>query len=121
MPFETDTLHVVTPLDPYEGDYYNDLVDEDAQSSTIESICKVMGCMEDYINPTVDGELSWRSVKYYDKDSEDALDQWKNNIYEVSTRMCAHILEEECMEEFGSYRFDVSELMDIIGFFLSLG
>jgi hypothetical protein len=79
------------PLDPYEGDHYNELVDEDAQSSSIENIYKVMGHREDYINPTADGELRWRSVKYYDMDSEDALDRWQNNLYEVSTRRCTRI------------------------------
>jgi hypothetical protein len=43
MSFETDTLHMVTPLDPYEGDHYNEPVDEDAQSSKIENIYKVTG------------------------------------------------------------------------------
>jgi len=30
MSFEIDTVVMVTPLDPYEGDNYNELVDEDA-------------------------------------------------------------------------------------------
>jgi hypothetical protein len=30
MSFETNTLHVVVPLNPYKGDIYNELVDEDA-------------------------------------------------------------------------------------------
>jgi hypothetical protein len=33
MSFETDTLCVVAPLDPYEGDWYNEPVDEDAKLS----------------------------------------------------------------------------------------
>jgi hypothetical protein len=78
-------------MDPYEGDYYNELVDEDVWSLRVENIYKVTRCREDYINLTTDGELSWRSVKYYDMDSDDSLDRWKNNIYEVSTRRCAHI------------------------------
>jgi hypothetical protein len=32
MSFETDTLHVIAPLDPNEGDRYNDPMNEDAQS-----------------------------------------------------------------------------------------
>jgi hypothetical protein len=43
MSFETDTLCMVTPLDPYEGDIYNEPVDEDAQSSAIENIYKITG------------------------------------------------------------------------------
>jgi hypothetical protein len=35
-------------------------MDEDAQSSVIENIYKIIGHKEDYINPTIDGELSWR-------------------------------------------------------------
>ena len=55
--FDTDTLHVITPLGPNEGDRYNELVDEDAWSSIIENIYKITRCKEYYINPTVDGEL----------------------------------------------------------------
>jgi hypothetical protein len=75
------------------------------RARTIENIYKVMGCREDYINPTTNGELSWRSVKSYDMDSEDALDRWKNNIYEVSTRRCAHISMEEHVEDRSSYGY----------------
>ena len=58
MSIEMDTLHVVAPLDPYEGDRYNELVDEDEQSFLIENIYKITGCKEYYINPTTDGEMS---------------------------------------------------------------
>jgi hypothetical protein len=37
------------------------------------------------MNPTMDGELSCRSVKSYDTDSKDAIERWKNKLYEVST------------------------------------
>lgn len=59
MSFETDTLHAVTPLNPYEGDQYNELVEEDAQSSIIENIYNITRHREDCINPTTDGRLSW--------------------------------------------------------------
>jgi hypothetical protein len=88
MSFEIDTLHVIVPLDPNEGNIYNDPMNEDAQSSIIENIYNITGHKEDYVNPTVDGELSWRSVHSYDTDSKDAMERWKNKIYEVSTRRC---------------------------------
>jgi hypothetical protein len=93
--FETNTLHVVTPLDPYEGDKYNEPVDEDVWSSIIENIYKILGCREDYIKSPADGELSWRSVKSYDMDSENTMDRWKNKLYEISKRRCMHISAEE--------------------------
>jgi hypothetical protein len=43
---------------------------------------------------------------------QDALDIWKNKLYEVSTRRCAHILEEEHVEYFFFYRYDGSEPVD---------
>jgi hypothetical protein len=30
MSFEIDTLHIIAPLDPNEGDMYNEPVNEDA-------------------------------------------------------------------------------------------
>jgi hypothetical protein len=79
---------MVGTLDPYEGDLYNEPVDEDARSSVIENISNITGHREDYINPTIDGELNCRSVKYYDTYSEDSMDRWKNNLYKFSTHIC---------------------------------
>jgi hypothetical protein len=106
MSFETDMLHMVSPLDPYEDDRYNELVDEDVEISVIENIYRITGYREEYINPTLDGELSWLSVKSYDIYSKDALERWKNKLYEVSTRRCTHISPKECEDEFGSYWYD---------------
>jgi hypothetical protein len=78
MSFEIYTVHVVVSLDPYEGDHYNEPIYEDVGCSTIENIYKFIGCREEYVKSTTDRELSLRSVKYYDMDSKDALDRWKN-------------------------------------------
>ena len=43
------------------------------------------------VNPTTDGEFSWRSIFSYHTDSEDALDRWKNMLHEISSRCCACI------------------------------
>jgi galactose-1-phosphate uridylyltransferase len=86
MSFETNTMRVITPLDPNEWDKYNESVDEDAQMSIIENIYKIMGHKEYYVNPMVDGKLSWRSVKSYDINLEDTMERWKHKMYEVSSR-----------------------------------
>jgi hypothetical protein len=88
MSFEIDTLHVIVPLDAHEGDIYNELVNDDAQSSIIENIYTITGCREYYVNTMVDGEMSWRSVHSYDTDLENSMERWKNKIYDVSTRRC---------------------------------
>jgi hypothetical protein len=86
MSFGTDTLRVITKLDPNEGNIYNEPVNEDAYNSVIETIYQITGHKENYINPTMYGELIWRSVKSYDIDSEDAMERWKHKLYEVSAR-----------------------------------
>lgn len=46
---------------------------------------------KDYVNPTIDGEKSWRSVCSYNIDSKDAPDRRQNRLHEVSSRRCARI------------------------------
>jgi hypothetical protein len=87
MLFEIDTFHVVTPLDPYEGDRYNEPVDEYAQSSIIENVYKITRCMEDYTNPTTDGELSWRTVNLYVMDSKYFIERKQSKLYEVFVKI----------------------------------
>jgi hypothetical protein len=41
MSFETSTMCMITPLDPSEGNRYNDPMDEDAWSYVIENIYKI--------------------------------------------------------------------------------
>jgi hypothetical protein len=47
--------------------------------------------MDDYVNPTTEGVLSWRSISSCASDSEEALENWKQRLHEVSTRKCARI------------------------------
>jgi hypothetical protein len=78
-------LCVIAPLDPNEGDRYNDPMDEDVQISSQRNIHH--RCKEYYVNPTVDGELSWRSVLFYDTDSKDAMDRWQINYMRYQLEM----------------------------------
>jgi hypothetical protein len=42
----------------------------------------------------MDGNLSWRSDNACPSDSEESLENWKNKMYEVSTRICAILTRE---------------------------
>lgn len=75
MPFEIDMLCMIAPLYLNESVRYNEIVNEDVQSSIIENIYQITGRREDYINSIIDGELSWRSVKSYNTNSEDAIER----------------------------------------------
>jgi hypothetical protein len=47
--------------------------------------------MDDYVNPTTEGVLSWRNISSCPSGSEEALENWKQRLHEVSTRKCAQI------------------------------
>ena len=50
--------------------------------------------LEDYVNPTVDGTLSWRCASSCVSDSDANLEDWQNRLHEVSQRRCATITKE---------------------------
>jgi hypothetical protein len=46
---------------------------------------------EDYVNPTADGVLSWRSITSCMSNLNIGLENWQQRLHEVSTRICARI------------------------------
>ena len=61
------------------------------QGDHLENIYNITTLKEDYINPTADGNLSWRCARSCTSKSEEALENWKNRLHEVSMRRCARI------------------------------
>lgn len=49
------------------------------------------GRQEDYINPTIDGPVSWRSFHSFDSDSEEAMYNQQERNNEISSRRCASV------------------------------
>jgi hypothetical protein len=47
--------------------------------------------MDDYVNPTTYGVLSWRSISLCASNLEEGLESWQQRMHEVSTRRCAGI------------------------------
>ena len=48
---------------------------------------------EDYIHPTVDGELGWHNDSSASSDSDDALENWQDRLHEVSFKKCGLITQ----------------------------
>jgi hypothetical protein len=94
MTFERDVLRVIAPLDLDEGQRYAEPIREKDHAYELENIYKLTSRQQDYINPTFDGNLSWRSDNACSSDSEKALENWQNKMYEVSTRRCARLTRE---------------------------
>jgi hypothetical protein len=92
MTFEKDNLRVIAPLDLDEGQRYTEPIREEDHTYELESIYKLTAIQHDYINPTTDGNMSWRSDSLCSLDAEEALENWQNQMYEVSTRRCARLV-----------------------------
>ena len=89
--FEDNEIRVVSPIDPLEGQRYVEPVYIDGQADYLDQVYNVTALKEDYINPTMDGNLSWKSASSCTSDSAEALENWKIRIHEVSMRMCVRI------------------------------
>jgi hypothetical protein len=76
MTFERDGVRVISPLDLDEGPRYIEPIREGDHAYELENIYKLTARQQDYINPTADGNLSWRSDNMCSSDSEVALENW---------------------------------------------
>jgi hypothetical protein len=89
-----DGIKVVHPLDPCLGPRYIKPVDHNMESDTLDQLYTItIGMRPDYINPTIDGSVSWRSIHSVDEDSEVAFESWKQGSYERFSRRCAIVRE----------------------------
>jgi hypothetical protein len=75
MTFEVDGIKVVQPLDPYVSPRYMEPTNNNMEGEYLDHLYVVTsGMREDYINPIVDGSVSWRSRQSMDEDSKLAFD-----------------------------------------------
>jgi hypothetical protein len=69
MTFEGYGLRFIAPLEPDEGQRYTEPIREEDCAYELENIYKLMARQQDYITPTTDGNLSWRSDNACSSDS----------------------------------------------------
>ena len=91
LSFEDNEMRVVSPIDPLEGQRYVDTVYNEGQGDYLDQIYNVTALQEYYINPIVDGNLSWKSASSCTFDLGEALESWKNWLHEISMRRCARV------------------------------
>ena len=72
MTFENQDVRVIAPMDPMEGRRYIKPIKDQFGRSWDHAY----NISEDYIHPTVNGELGWHSASFVSSDSKDALENW---------------------------------------------
>jgi len=76
MTFEKKELRVIVPLDPTKGVRYIEPVGDYYEENDIEHIYKLTVWNEDWINPMVDGRITWEKDKSCNSDSNEELEHW---------------------------------------------
>lgn len=59
MTFEGHNIRLVAPLDPSSGPRYVEPIHAEDETREVDDFYKMTAMQDDYINPTVDGMLSW--------------------------------------------------------------
>ena len=91
LSFEDSKMRMVAPIDPLEGQLNFEPVHSEGRRKYLDQLYNVMSSKDDYINPTIDGNLSWRSVILCTSDSREALENWHNRMHKVSLCKCTRI------------------------------
>jgi len=102
MSFYDSKNKITTPIDPGEGHRYIEPVKDERE---LDNIYNITSNRFDYVDPNVDGKLSWENTISWDGDSEQALEEWRNRRHEVSTRRCAYMTKS--LRWIGSEVFNV--------------
>jgi hypothetical protein len=71
MIFEGGGLKVIASLDPIEARRY-----VEPTRREIDNLYNKLAHMDDYVNPTTYGALSWRSIRYCASNLEEGLERW---------------------------------------------
>ena len=82
---------LVSPIHPLEGQTYIEPVYNEGHVDYLDQIYNVTAMQEYYINPTIEGNLSWKSASSYTSELGEALENWKNRLHEVSMRRCVRV------------------------------
>lgn len=69
---------MIHPLDPYQGPRFTKPMNDRMELGMLDQWYTLMtGKREYYINPTVEGSVSWRSIQSSKVGSEAAWDAWQ--------------------------------------------
>ena len=78
-------------MDPFQGPRYIEPIRAEEEVRNMEIFYQMTSNQSDYINPTMEGNISWRCDSSCALDSEVGLENWQNILYEVSAHRCAFI------------------------------
>jgi hypothetical protein len=85
--FEAGNFRIVAPLYPSDCERYVEPVSDCVLEDDVNKLYRNIVREEDYVNPNVDGVLSWRSIYSDMSDLDTGVENWQQRLHEVSTRL----------------------------------
>ena len=89
MTFEDSQIWVIASLDPFQGPRYIEPIQAEEEVRNMEILYQMTANQSDYINLTIEGNISWWCDISCASDSDVGLENWQNRLYEVFARRCA--------------------------------
>ena len=77
----------------------------------VDDLYKMTTAKDDYIDPTVDGTLSWCYASSCTSNSDQGMENWQTQMYEISGRNCVHVTKS--LHQIG---LEVSQIPTYSGF-----
>lgn len=78
MIFEKTSLCIVVPLNLVKGSHYIEPLHDYDSDDNLDCIYKITEQEKDWVNPTVDGRISWECESSYTSDLDGEIEQWQN-------------------------------------------
>lgn len=76
MIFEKKSLHVIVPLDLAEGSRYTKRIHDHESDGDLDYIYKIIAREKDWVDPIVDGKVTWDHESSCNSDSDEELENW---------------------------------------------
>ena len=73
------------------GPCYMEPIRAKEETREIDEFYKMIVTLNDYINSTTDGMLSWHCARYCMSDSKEGLENSNNRLHEILGRRCARL------------------------------
>ena len=91
MTFEGHNIIIIVPLDPSKGPQCTKPIRQEEELREVDDLYKMTTMKDDYIDPTVDGTLSWCYPSSCTSNSDQGMENWQNRMHEVSGRRCVQL------------------------------
>ena len=76
MTLEGHNICIIAPLDPLMGPCYAEPIRVEEETREIDYFYKMTATLDDYINPIVDGTISWCCASSCTSNLEEGLENW---------------------------------------------